>query len=203
MEAEARGDTAGIASSLLTENVRLVREQIGLARNERFRNRIKAVRDGALTLLALGAVATVGMVVWDAKQADGVVIEPLAVSSSLAEAGVDGEAVTRVLLDRLAEMQAASGSTRAQRRAVGGGDEFSVEIPQTGLSVSETLRLLRRRIGRETIVSGELGRDADGREVLNLRIDGVPANLSAGDGTTTLRQQRAQAADAGFAHPDA
>ena len=203
MEAEARGDTAGIASSLLTENVRLVREQIGLARNERFRNRIKAVRDGALTLLALGAVATVGMVVWDAKQADGVVIEPLAVSSSLAEAGVDGDAITRALLDQLAEMQAASGSTRAQRRVGGGGDSFSLEIPQTGLSVSEALRMLRRRIGRETVVTGEIARDEMGRQVLSLRIDGTPANLQAVDATTPLRQQIARAAEAVFAHTDA
>lgn len=203
MEAEARGDAPGVATTLLAENVRLVREQIGLARNERFRNRIKAVRDGALTLLALAAVVTAGVAVWDARRADGVVIEPLAVSSSLAEAGIDGDTVTRALLDRLAEMQAASGSTRAQRRAVGGGDTFSVEIPQTGLSVSEALRMLRRRIGRETIVSGELGRDADGREVLNLRIDGVPADLPAGDANTTLRQQIAQAAEAVFAHTDA
>jgi tetratricopeptide (TPR) repeat protein len=203
MEAEARGDAPGVATTLLTENVRLVREQIGLARNERFRNRIKAVRDGALTLLALFAVATVGVVVWDARQADGVVIEPLAVSSSLAEAGVDGDAVTRALLDRLAEMQAASGSTRAQRRAVGGGDAFSMEIPQTGLSVSEALRLLRRRIGQETVVTGEIARDATGREVLNLRIDGVPATLPAGDPTTTLSQQVDQAAEAVFAHTDA
>lgn len=203
MEAEAAGNTAGVATSLLTENVRLVREQIGLARNERFRNRIRAVRDGALTLLALAAVAMVGTVVWDARRADGVVIEPLAVSSSLAEAGVDGDAITRALLDRLAEMQAASTSTRAQRRAVGGGDAFSMEIPQTGLSVSEALRMLRRRIGRETVVTGEIARDETGREVLSLRIDGVPASLPGGDATPTLRQQVGQAAEAVFAHTDA
>ncbi len=203
MEAEARGESAGMATVLLTENVRLVREQIGLARNERFRNRIRAVRDGALTVLALAAVATVGMVVWDARQADGVVIEPLAVSPNVSEAGVDGETVTRALLDRLAEMQAASNSRRAQRRTVGGGDAFSMEIPQTGLSVSEALRMLRRRIGQETIVSGEIVLDAAGREVLTLRIDGVPANLPAGDPTPTLRQQVEQAAEAVFAHTDA
>ncbi len=203
MEAEARGEGPGVATTLLTENIRLVREQIGLARNERFRNRIRAVRDGALTVLALAAVGTVAMVVWDARQADGVVIEPLAVSSSVAESGVDGDAVTRALLDRLAEMQAASGSTRAQRQTVSGGDAFSMEIPQTGLSVSEALRMLRRRIGQETIVTGEIARDATGREVLSLRIDGVPANLPAGDSITTLRQQVDRAAEAVFAHTDA
>ena len=77
MEAAASGQAPGEAAlEVLRANAALIREQIGLARNERFRNRIKAMRDitlaVAVLLMLVGAIAFV----WSARQASGLVIQP-------------------------------------------------------------------------------------------------------------------------------
>ena len=164
------------ARILLQEQARLVREQIALARNERFRNRIKAARDAALAALALAVVAGGAWVIWDASRADGVVIEPFAVAPSLAQQGLTGPVVANRLLGRIAAMQAATQSARMSRSTRGGGDELSVEIPQTGVSAGEIVRLLRRRLGHETVVTGELAADASG-PTLTVYVDGSPLEL--------------------------
>jgi tetratricopeptide (TPR) repeat protein len=165
------------ARRVLVKHEQLLDQQIGLARNERFRNRIKAVRDGVLAVAVLAMVGAVSWVIWDASRAEGVVIEPLAVAPDLAEAGVTGEVAAGRLLARIATMQEETPSSRESRRTRGGGDEVAVEIPQTGVSAGEIMRLLRRRFGHETVVTGELGRDDAGRLRLRVSADGVPLQL--------------------------
>ena len=168
------------ARRVLLKQERLIHEQIALARNERFRNRIKAARDAALAALAIAVVAGGAWVVWDASRADGVVIEPFAVAPSLAQQGLTGEVVANRLLGRIAAMQVVTESSRVRRSARGGGeDELSVEIPQTGVSAGEIVRLLRRRLGHETVVTGELAPDGAGGFALHVYVDGLPVALPA------------------------
>ena len=88
MEIAASGQTpAAAALEVLQTNAALMREQIGLARNERFRNRIKAVRDIALAFVVLLIAAGVIGFVWNARQASGLVIQPLSMPPDLAARG--------------------------------------------------------------------------------------------------------------------
>ena len=120
------------AREVLRKHARLLDQQIALAGNERFRNRIKAARDLsiaiAVTLLILGGIS----VVWDASHARGVVVEPFSVPPELAAQGLTGQAAAARMLDHVATLDA---STRGEAlaglgvRSATAGD-LRVEIPK-------------------------------------------------------------------------
>ena len=117
MEADVSGRAPGAeAVAVLRKQSALFDEQIGLARNERFRNRIKAVRDMALSAAVLGLLAGAGMVLWSAHRASGLVVEAFQTPPDMAEAGLDGSVVAARLLDRL------SAHAGGHRQRAGGGD---------------------------------------------------------------------------------
>ncbi|QTN20686.1 hypothetical protein HZ989_06475 [Brevundimonas sp. AJA228-03] len=178
MEIAASGQTPGdaalevlrINAALMREQIdvareeaNLSREQIGLARNERFRNRIKAVRDIAIAVVVLLLAAGVLGFVWNARQASGLVIQPLTTPPDLAQRGLDSRAVSSQLLDRLNRLQAETDSARAANTyASNWQGDVSVEIPSTGVSIGELDRWLRGALGRETVISGEVTRAGEG-----------------------------------------
>ena len=164
MEAEASGKApTGEASALLRRQAVLIDEQIGLARNERFRNRIKAVRDIAIAVVVLLLAAGVLGFVWNARQASGLVIQPLSTPPDLAQRGLDSRAVSSQLLDRLNRLQAETDSIRAANTYANNWQgDVSVEIPSTGVSIGELDRWLRGALGRETVISGEVTRAGEG-----------------------------------------
>ena len=160
MEIAASGQTPTAAAlEVLHTNAALMREQIGLARNERFRNRIKAVRDFAIAFVVLLLAVGVLGFVWNARQASGLIIQPLSTPPDLAERGLDSQAVSSQLLDRLNRLQAETDSIRAANTYANNWQgDVSVEIPSTGVSIGELDRWLRGALGRETIISGEVTR---------------------------------------------
>jgi tetratricopeptide (TPR) repeat protein len=160
MEIAATGKTpAEAALEVLQTNAALMREQIGLARNERFRNRIKAVRDTALAFVVLLLAAGGLGFVWNARQASGLVIQPLSTPPDLTQRGLDSRAVSSQLLDRLNRLQAETDSIRAANTYANNWQgDVSVEIPSTGVSIGELDRWLRGALGRETVISGEVTR---------------------------------------------
>jgi len=160
MELAVSGKSPSTAAlEVLETNAALMREQIGLARNERFRNRIKAVRDIAIAVVVLLLAAGVIGFVWNARQASGLVIQPLSTPPDLAQRGLDSRAVSSQLLDRLNRLQAETDSIRtANTYANNWQGDVSVEIPSTGVSIGELDRWLRGALGRETIISGEVTR---------------------------------------------
>jgi len=168
-------------AGLTREQISLSREQIGLARNERFRNRIRAVRDMMLVLTILAVVGGAGSVVWSAHRSSGLVVEPFETPPGMAAGGVDGTVVASRLLDRLSAFQAATGSARAPATyANNWGDDLSVEVAQTGVSVGEVWRLLRQTLGQETRLSGDLT-EANGRITLTTRVGAQPGIVVSGD----------------------
>ena len=151
MEIAASGQTpAAAALEVLQTNAALMREQIGLARNERLRNRIKAVRDTALAFVVLLLAAGVLGFVWNARQASGLVIQPLSTPPDLTQRGLDSRAVSSQLLDRLNGLQAKTDSIRAANTFANNWEgDVSVEIPSTGVSIGELDRWLRGALGHE------------------------------------------------------
>ena len=182
MEIAATGKTpAEAALEVLQTNAALMREQIGLARNERFRNRIKAVRDTALAFVVLLLAAGGLGFVWNARQASGLVIQPLSTPPDLTQRGLDSRAVSSQLLDRLNRLQAETDSIRAANTYANNWQgDVSVEIPSTGVSIGELDRWLRGALGRETVISGEVTRAG---ESLSMTV-----RTPAGGGRTILSQ---------------
>jgi len=114
-------------------------------------------------LLLLFAVTSIGVMVWNAAHADGLVIESFSVPADLASRGLSGQVVATQMLDKLTAMQSATRSNRAPRTyANNWGDDIKVEIPDTGISIGEAYRFLRGWLGHETHISGEVFRTATG-----------------------------------------
>ena len=180
LEAPAR-DVLTRNARLLEEQTRLLGEQIGLARNERFRARIKAVRDLSIAAALVLLLAAVGAMVWSARQANEVVLQAFVVPPDMAAEGLTGEAVAGELLDRMKAIQseAEAWTVFSKTEARGEGETVRVEIPQTGVSLGEVERYLRQRLGRQTIVSGALRRRGDGL-LLTVRASGSPARTFEG-----------------------
>ena len=115
----------------------------------------------ALVLLAI--VAALGTAMWSAAHDNGLVIEAFSVPPDFAQRGLSGEVVASQLLDKLARMQQETNSIRpADTYRNNWGDDIKVEIPDTGISIGELNRYLRRWLGHETHISGEIYRTAAG-----------------------------------------
>lgn len=198
MEAEATGQTpGGAALEVLRANAALMREQIGLARNERFRNRIKAVRDGALVALMIGAIAGLGWLVFNAAQDRSVVMQAWSVPSEISDTGLTGAVLAGDLVGRISQMQreaealsyVASVDTLEE-----GQDALRIEIPSTGVSFGELETYLRRRLGRQRIITGSVIRQGEA-VTLTVRMSGAP-NQSFQGGIGDLADLTRQAAEA-------
>jgi tetratricopeptide (TPR) repeat protein len=124
---------------------------------------LKLALEFSAGLLLLFAVSAIGVMVWNAAHADGLVIESFSVPSDLASRGLSGQVVATQMLDKLTAMQSATRSNRAPRTyANNWGDDIKVEIPDTGISIGEAYRFLRGWLGHETHISGEVYRSATG-----------------------------------------
>lgn len=175
MAAEARDPAPDSpARQVLVRHARLLDQQLRHGRMALVRDRIKLLRDLSLAGVVVVLLGAAGWTVWDASRADGVVIEPLSTPPTLAQAGLTGPAAAARLLDQLDAMQTTvEGVSAVTRRAASGGaDAIKVVIPSTGVSAGEVLRLLRRRLGEETIVTGEMAEAGPGRLSLTVRVDG-------------------------------
>ncbi len=155
MAAEA-GDTAADspARQLLMRQERLVRWQTA---SERASLALKL-----LTALAGLAVASaLAGVAWDASRSKSLVIDVFSTPPDLAQQGLTGQVIASRILDRMKEIQSGVDSQRAPSSFARSWDgEIKVEIPQTGVSLSELQRELHNTLGHDTHISGELVRTA-------------------------------------------
>ena len=138
----------------------------------------------ATAFMGLAIAAGLAFLIWDASQSGGLMMEPFAVPPDLAAKGLTGEVIAAKVLDRLGAMQQQTRTARAPRTYANNWDQgdLKLEIPQTGVSLSELDRFLRDKLGHNTHVSGEIVRTDKG---LNLTVragtdgaDSVPGSES-------------------------
>lgn len=168
METAASGKPPGDAAlDVLRANAVLLREQIGLARNERFRNRIMAVRDTAIAAMVIVVILVAGAALWTASRTTGLVIQPFSVPPKLAEDGLDGRAVAALFQDELVRLEAATVSARPRTSFRNDWSEaINVEVEAGGLSLTEAYNTLTRWLSQETFVNGGLSKTRDGLELV-------------------------------------
>jgi tetratricopeptide (TPR) repeat protein len=195
MEAEASGKApTGEASALLRRQAVLIDEQIGLARNERFRNRIRSIRDIAIAAMVVALVVAVGAVVWSASRTTGLVIQPFSVPPELVEDGLDGRAVAALFQDELVRLDAA---TRSARPAASFRNDWSeaitVEVEAGGLSLTDAYTALTRWRGQETYVSGGMRQTTSGLELVVRSSNGTAVRVQGpADQPEALMRQAAE-----------
>ena len=139
---------------------------------------------GALQLLIFAIVAAIVIalfaVVWDASEANGLIIESFSVPPDMAAQGITGQVVADKLLDQLNALQRATTSSRS-----GAGfssdwtNDIKVEIPDTGISLGEAYRLVRNWLGNDTRLSGEVY-EAGGSLYVMARLSGGAAQTFKG-----------------------
>lgn len=186
---------------------RLLLGHIELVRDDRRHRRWQTVNERAgatlklLTALAGVAVASVlGVMIWSASQADGLVVSAFGVPPDLAERGLTGEVVAIQMLDRLAVLDVESSATlrAADTFANDWSEGIDIDIPQTGISIGEFDRWLRGKLGRQTRLSGEVIRRADGQLTVTARTAGETSSTFTGP-EADLDGLIAQSAEAIFA----
>ena len=188
MEAEASGRApVGPAAEVLRRHGDLIAWQ---ARNERI-GFVLRLLTGFVGVTA--AVAVLAMA-WNARQADGLLVEPLLVPQSIVDQGLSGAVLARRALDRMATLDEQTGYFRAVHVSGNWSQSAAIPIPRTGLTVDDVDRSLRRWLGRQTIVTGEVFSVKDVATVL-LRTDAGRAVSRSGpaDQVAALTQEAAEA----------
>jgi tetratricopeptide (TPR) repeat protein len=124
---------------------------------------LKLTLEIGLAVVALGLAGFIAAAVWNAAHSDGLVIESFSVPPDLAQRGLTGQVVAGQVLDRLADINQATNSVHSGKSyAASWGDDVKVEIPDTGVSVGEAYRFLRRWLGHESHISGAVWRGQSG-----------------------------------------
>ena len=203
----ARGDPAlaADARTLLREQARLARiqadqldEEAALTRwSLRIRHASELMKfafELSVALVLLAVVAALGTAMWSAAHDNGLVIEAFSVPPDLAARGMSGEVVASQLLDKLARMQAETNSMRpAGTYRNNWGDDIKVDIPDTGISIGELNHYLRRWLGHETHITGEIYRVPSGIAVTARGQDAGTTFTGRETDLDTLLQKAAEA----------
>lgn len=150
---------------------------------------MKAVFEVAFAFIVVVVAVLVAAAIWKAAHDDAIVIEAFVVPPDLTATGLTGEVVASQLGDRLAWIDEHGkkghviNTLRSSRR-----NDIKVQIPNTGISISEAFQSLAMWLGHQTDVSGEIWHDGKGI-ALAVRVGDAPAKIfhtSAGDVNAVL-----------------
>ncbi|MGD0142403.1 MAG: hypothetical protein ABSC92_04530, partial [Rhizomicrobium sp.] len=155
-------------AALQIENLRKQDEyETSHLRWRRFNDQMRGALQMMLVALGLMLVLGIGAAIWNAAGDNGLAIDAFEVPPDLAAKGLTGEVIADKVLDRLSQFQAKTGSMRASASyANNWGNNIKVQIPNTGVSISEFNRALHEWLGHETRISGEIYRTPDGLAIL-------------------------------------
>ena len=153
----------------------------------------------ATAFIGLAVAAALASMIWNAAHADGLIVESFKVPPALAEQGLSGDVVATQLLDRLSALQAQSNAIQAASSIANNwSDDLKVEIPETGVSLGEFNRYLRRWLGHETHISGEVVRLQGGTLEITARANSEAGQSFSGS-DTDFHALLAKAAEAIYA----
>jgi tetratricopeptide (TPR) repeat protein len=136
----------------------------------RMRNAIQVFVAILATAIGLGLV----ILMVDAFNARSVVVEPFDAPPALASQGLTGKVIAGGVLDALTRLQAATHSSAAQRHLANAWtSDIKVEVPETGVSIGDVVRMLKARFGHDIHIDGDLVQTSSGGLALTIRGDGV------------------------------
>ncbi|HTT98468.1 MAG TPA: tetratricopeptide repeat protein, partial [Rhizomicrobium sp.] len=139
----------------------------------RFNDQMKGAPQ--IMAVAVGAmiVAGIGAAMWNASQADGLVVDSFSVPPSFVAAGMTGDVVADDMTNKIAAVHdfandhslARSKDVREDR-----SQDIKVEIPETGVSFAEAWRYLRQWLGHEQHLGGNIRALPDGHIALTVSL---------------------------------
>lgn len=161
----------------LHEQRELILSHMRLRRyNERIRSGVSSLLVIVVAVLASGLV----YMVYAAAASHSVVVSAFKTPTALASRGLTGEVVAASIMDGLRQLQAATrASSEGLKVTSTWASEIKIEVPETGISIGEILRLLHERFGHDLHIDGELIQTKSGGLVLTVRGDDIPAKSFA------------------------
>lgn len=146
-----------LARRVLEEHAELIYAQRNEIRLKHVGNVVRAMLWTLVAIVALGLFVVLGTAVFRAVRTDALVVESFRVPPALVEQGLTGEVIAKQVLDKVAEFQAKTESSRAASSYDNNwGDDLKIEIPNTGATAEQLWSLLRAWLGNETRISGEI-----------------------------------------------
>jgi tetratricopeptide (TPR) repeat protein len=142
----------------------------------RFNDQMKGAMQIMLVFVGVLAVIGIAAAIWNASQADGLVVDSFSVPPSLAAAGIGGDVVADDLTQKIAAVRNfANDNSLARSKDVREEHDrdVKVEIPETGVSLAEAWRYLKLWLGHERHLSGHVRSLPDGRIALTVSLDGA------------------------------
>jgi tetratricopeptide (TPR) repeat protein len=139
-----------------------------------------------LFLVLVASVIGTGAIVLvhDAITSRRVIVEAFEVAPALVARGVSGTVVAGAFLDDLGRLQRATrtSSYAAAKRELSSAwaSEPKIEVPDTGISISEISRLLKNRFGNDLHIGGSVIVTESGGLVLTVRGDGIEPKTFGG-----------------------
>ncbi len=170
----------------------------------RFEDRMKGAT--RLMLVAVGALllCAIALAMWEASQTEGLVVDAFSVPPAFAAGGMTADALADDLTTRFAAIRDfANGTSLKQSKDVSQdrSQEIKVEIPETGISLTQAWRYLKTWLGHERRLTGNLRDMGDGRIALTVALDGRDAFVLQG-AAKDLDKLEDQAAEKVFAQVD-
>ena len=162
------------ALNVLEKHARLIDAQCSELKLRQIGEGVRAALWATMAIAAFAVVALLVTVIIRASRSDALIVQSFRVPPALESRGLTGEVVATQVLDRLAEMQEATESTRAASTyANNWEDELKIDIPNTGATTDQVWKLLRSWLGKETRISGEVI-DTGGGLALTARVGSKP-----------------------------
>lgn len=139
-------------------------------------DKLRIVWNGALVLVFASLAIVAVVMVINAARSRNVIIEAFDAPPALAGGGLNGKVVAASILDEFIRVQREVRADVEQSAATTAwSQQIEVQVPRTGLSVSQIDRMLRRLLGNDTEITGELVQLAPGRLALTVRGTGIAA----------------------------
>lgn len=152
----------------------------------RFNDQLTGAFRIILVVLGLAVLAGLAALLWNASEADGLIVDSFSAPADFAARGIGGDVLANDLINRLSEVRKvtlAHSISNTSDVSLNGND-IRVDVPDTGISLGEVWRLLRRWLGHEKHLTGSLRELPDRKIALHAAFaDGTRLDVSgpAGD----------------------
>jgi len=151
----------------------------------RFNDQMKGAMQIMLVAVGLLIVIGIAAAVWNASRANGLVVDAFTVPPAFDARGTTGDVIAGDITSKVTSIRkvamdisySISSNVSADRH-----NDIKVDIPETGVSISEAWRTLRRWLGHERHLTGNVRAFGGGRIALTTSLDGAAA-MTEGTGT--------------------
>ena len=187
-----------VLSDLQIDNLRKQDEyELSHLRWRRFNDQMKGAMQIMVVAVGLLVVMGIGATVWNASLADGLVVDAFTVPPDFEARGTNGDVIAGDITSKVTSIRktamdisySISRDVSADRH-----NDIKVEIPETGVSISEVWRTLRRWLGHERHLTGNVRELGGGRIALTTSLDGATAMTETGAASdlSALEQRAAE-----------